>query len=140
MSGDVSDQDADALFVNEDEVVEVPGDSSHRRIDCGNIKAGKARNFTRKNRGLNLPGDFKFLLNREQVLLIRVGTRGGNVAEATDQDEEADGLHAVPAQSAEVGEIVLNHKQGKNQKTCICNFEFARQPLSAWEREGINQQ
>src|SRR5436305_5776768 len=63
VTGNIGYEYADALFVDDEEVIEVAGDSSHGNVECSDVKPCETRKLTRENGRLNLPRDFKFLAN-----------------------------------------------------------------------------
>ena len=86
------------------------------------VQPGDTRNFTRQNRSLNPLGDFQFLLDGEQALLVGIGARGCHITEAANQDEEANGLDVAARENAEVRKIVPDHKEAKNRQSGINHF------------------
>src|SRR5258708_19559361 len=63
----VSDEDAEVLVVNLDEVVEIAGDGSHGKKTSGDLESGQLRNRVRKDRELNLASHLEFIVEGKEL-------------------------------------------------------------------------
>ncbi len=88
MAGDIGNQHANAFVVDHQEIVEVAGDSAHREMAGGDVEPRQARDFTGKERGLNLACDFEFFVDFEEAFFVDEGTMRGYVAEAADANRK----------------------------------------------------
>src|SRR5580658_2958983 len=90
VAGDVSDENAELIFLGRKEIVEISGNRAHGEIASSDLEASDAGHFARENRGLDLARDFKLFVDRKQTMLICEGAVGRHVAEAADEKQETE--------------------------------------------------
>ena len=91
----VGDQNADAFFVEDEEIVEIAGDGAHGEVASGDVEASEGRNGLRERGGLNLLSDFELFLDGEEPLFVGEGAAGRDISEAADESEKAKILDVV---------------------------------------------
>ena len=96
MSGDIGDQDAEALFVNKKIIIEIACDRAHRNVARGNFEACESGDTLRKNGGLNAAGDVEFFADGQEPFLVGKDAVTGDASEASDKHQEADELPIIP--------------------------------------------
>src|ERR1700739_4803110 len=98
-------------FVQNQKIVEIAGDGAHGHVARGDFKSGKPGYFTGQDGGLNLIGDLKLLINRQQPLVLRESTVGGNIAQAANENQKSDWLNVpLVGKHPEILEIGRNGK------------------------------
>ena len=100
VAGDIGHEDADALGVNLQEIVEVARDRRHRPVSCGDGEGADSRHRLRQQRRLDLPRDGEFSIDDGQPLGLRKHAPRRDGAEANDEDREAERLESAPARPA----------------------------------------
>jgi hypothetical protein len=74
VSSNIGDQNADTLFVDAKEIVEIAGNRAHGDVARGNFESRERRDALRKRRGLNPAGNFQFVVDGEESFFVRKGT------------------------------------------------------------------
>jgi len=126
VSSDIGDQNADTLFVDAKEIVEIAGNGAHGDVARGNFESRERRDALRKRRGLNPAGNFQFVVDGEESLFVRKGTVRGHVSETRDKNKKTNKLHVVPRQDLKAQEICMQGEQKPNEKTRSENTNFTR--------------
>ena len=116
MSGDVGNQDAEALFVHKKIIIEIACDSAHRNVARGNFEACESGDTLRKNRGLNAAGDVEFFADGEEPFFVGKDAIARDVTETSNKQQEAEELPIVPRYKLQAPEIGLRDKQKPNHK------------------------
>src|SRR5216683_2396100 len=127
MTGDVGHQNSDAPVVHNQKIVKIPGDGAHGYITRNDFQASEAGLFARQNGRLDLVGDLQFFVDGQQALFSRERAVHGDIAQATNENQEADGLNGpVRGQQLEISKIALHSKDNEYDETCERNGDFAR--------------
>ena len=124
MSSDVGDQNADALFIDPKEIVEIAGNGVHGQIARSNFESRERRDAVRKRGGLNPAGDFQLFVDGEESFFVREGTIRGHVSETRNENQETNKLHVVPGQDLKGHEICVRDEQKRYEKTRDENTNF----------------
>ena len=86
VSGDVGDQNTDALLVYPKEIVEISSDGAHGHVARSNFQSCEGGNALRKRGGLNPTGDFQLFVDGDESFFVREGSIRGDVSESRDED------------------------------------------------------
>ena len=130
MAGDIGDQDANVLVVEDEEIVEVSGDGAHGKMACRDFEARKARNFAGKKRGLNLARDFEFLVDGQESFFVDESAMCGDVPQAAYANQEAQELNIRPWNQAERRQIGVKDKEQPDEKTREQDADVGRDRLA----------
>ena len=88
VSGDIRNQEADPVRVYLDKFVIIAADGSHGKIPYGNSQVLNNGKTGRKNRGLYLPGNLQFALDRKQAPFVCEDLLPGYVGKGEKQECE----------------------------------------------------
>ena len=96
VAGHIGHEDADALGVHFQEIVEVARDSGHRPVSRGDGEAATSRHRLRQKRRLDLPRDGQLTIDDGQALGLGKHAPRRDGSEANDEDGEAERLEIRP--------------------------------------------
>ncbi len=125
VSSDVGDQNADALFIDAKEIVEIAGNGAHGDVARSNFESRERGDAVRKRGRLNPAGDFQLFVDGEESFFVREGTVRGHVSETRDENQETKKFHVVPGQDLKTHEICVQDEQKTYEKTRDENAHFA---------------
>jgi hypothetical protein len=114
--GDVSDQEANPVLINRKEIVEIAGDSGHRMIGGGHTDMVQFGNAVRKNRGLYLAGDGKFLFNGKKSALVRADPLQGDISKGEQKNCKTEVVQNARSLETEgLRQFVIQSLNGENE-------------------------
>src|ERR1700730_5096871 len=126
VSRDVGDQNANTLFIDAKEIVEIPGDGAHGHVARSNLKSCEGGDALWKGRGLNPARDFQLLIDGDESRFVREGPVRGDVSKTRNKNQEANKLQVGPSEDLKTQEIRVHDEQTPNKKTHDKDANFVR--------------
>ena len=117
VTGDIGDQNPDVLVIDHQKIVEIACYGAHGEVTGGDFETGEAWEFARKKGRLDLAGNFEFFVDGEEALFVDEGAARGDVAEASDANEEAEELDVLAWQDVQRLQVGVEDKEQPDEKT-----------------------
>lgn len=123
MAGDIGDKEAGLMIADHEEVIEVTGHGSHRKIACRDLETSHSRKRRGQDRKLDFFGDFELSADEDQLLLIAEGATPCDDAEAGKQDDEAERLNVVEVVAENTCQVVVKGAGNKEEQAAAYKRE-----------------
>ena len=108
--GDVGHQEAGAIRIDRNEIVEIAGDVGHRTIEGGDTQIFQFGIVGRKNRGLHLTGNREFAFDGNQTAFAGQGDLHRDISKREEENRQSQRAGNPP------GLVVKNERQGVIQR------------------------
>ena len=127
VAGHVGDENAYLIAFERKEIIEIIGNRAHGEIAGRDVDPGEARHFAGQDGCLNLLGDFKFLLNREEIFFLGENAVSDEETQTEYKSEKPDWFDVTSAKHPKADEISVKNEETVNNKPRGHDAEFERE-------------